>query len=517
MYKESMDGQTVVFIGDSFCKGYNLSYLNNNFNRINNSLQQVKDIYYKCNSSRSSWINYKQALLKESNRGISPIERILNGLKNDTLSKTLDELPECEFIDALGYKYIIGARDGMDSASSVRQLNHVFLPNIEKHFEDDKELGCKTLIVNFKTDVRNSIIIFNGIYVPYEMYKKSKTTIIYYETDDYPFPKDELGNYKIDWCTIIPYSWEDIEIINRDLRPIKREKEWLVFDEEISDDCLAFYNGVMYFFDINKYNEYYIKLRDIDIGNINNFKIEDIVLFRLADKNKLELKQQKLTGFLNVSEATAYFPATISNAIISYNGIDESNFIIKPDKKSIRFKIPYEIYQINQVLGLDDNSKVCAVNFYTGNLTNETFTAPQEELTIIANDLLQHYKDKLTIAEEKVNYLEKINDIIFDDYQEILYFDSKNPTRFNLRFIPVESSIKFYINGVRYDKDLYWIYNSDNKYIEWTYTQYNQGFDIDKRMVITVVYDLYYDINGITDKEAFKNKQKQLIKDDKID
>jgi hypothetical protein len=513
MYKESMDAQTVVFVGDSFCKGYSLSYLNKNFNRINNSLQKVKEIYYKCNGSRNSWINYKQALLKESNRGLRPIERILNAIKTDKLSKTLEELPECEFVDTLGYKYIIGPRDGMDSASSVRLLHHVLPNNIEKRFEDDKEKGCKKLIVNFKTDVRDSIIIFNGLFIPYEMYKQSKTTIVYYESEEYEFPKNDDGEYRLDWCTVIPYSWEDISIKDRNIKPIKREKEWLVFDEEIGDDCLVFYQGVMYFFEVNKYNEYYIKLQDLDIGNINNFNVDDIVVFRLEDKNKLELKQQRLIGFLNVNEATAYFPATISNSIITYNGIEQQNFIIKPDKKSIKFKIPYEIYQINHILGLDDNSKVYAVNFYTGNLTNETYTAPQHELTIIANDLLKHYKDKLTVAEEKVTYLEKLNDILFDDYQEVLHFDSNNPTKFKLRFIPIESSIKFYINGVRYDKDLYWTYNSDNKYIEWTYTAFNQGFDIDSRMVITVTYDLYYDINGITDKDAFKDKQKQVIKE----
>lgn len=210
MYKESMDGGTLLFKGDTYCKAYNLEYLNQNYNYINSNLQDVKDIYYKCNDSRNSWINYKRAILKEENKNIPYVDRILLALQNDLLSGNLEEIPETEYTDYLGYKYNIGPRDGMDSSSMVRKSFKILPSNIEKNIDYDADKKCYRLVVNFRTDVRNAIIIFNGLFQNYELYQGSNTTIAYYEKDGLVFPKDNDGIYRTDWCNIIPYIWEDV-------------------------------------------------------------------------------------------------------------------------------------------------------------------------------------------------------------------------------------------------------------------------------------------------------------------
>lgn len=530
MYKESMNAQTILFKGDSFCKAYDLSYLNNNYNKIAKYLQNVKDIYYKRNSSRSSWINYKQALLKPENKGLSFGERIILGAKNDKLSDRLEEIPETEYIDRGGFKYRIGARDGLDSASDLRTLHAILQMNITKKLipaENDND--CNKIIVNFRTDVSNAIITFNGLFEPYEAYKGSNNTVIYYEDlsrdveggKKFEFPRNDKGEIMLDWCHIMPYSWEDV-LIDEKFNSIRRQGDWFEFEHEVDSACLLFYNKVMYFFEVNPHNSKLVRILDLDIGNINNFVKEDVQVVRMRDKDGEKLKQQRLVGFYNESEKVVYFPSNITNAIITYNGT-RHEYIIRPDKKSIIFKIPADINMYFEP-GLDTNSRIYASCFYTGTLDGRSFyQMPNGELSRIANDILAEYKAKLDLSEQHIRSLERIlqddngNEIIYSGYEETLHetkdiINYPNNQVFILKFKPIEGTLRLYINGVYYNRDVFYTYDKDNKKIIWTYgvdANFN-GFDIDDTMIVTVKYDIYYKDNAdiITDIPAFKYANK---------
>jgi hypothetical protein len=500
MYKESMDGATLLFIGDTYAKAYNISYLNRNYNKINSNLQTVKKIYYKCNESRNSWINYKKALTKEENRNLSYVDRIILGIKNDFLSdEEFQAIPETEYTDYAGYTYTIGARDGLDSPCNIKQLTNILSSNITKKIEFDTVRGCKKLTVNFKSNIDNSLITFNGLFEPYEKTTENNcTSIIYYEENDFELPKDDDGNYYEDWCFVIPYKWEGITINETNEHPIKRDNEWLIFDNSVDSSCLLIYNKVLYDYTINTLDDHYIKISDSeDVGNSNNFELEDIRLIRLTSDDGLVVKQQKLEGFYNESDMTVYFPDAIDNALITYNGMYHKYFI-KPDRKSIKFKIPGDLV-LDVVEGIDESSLITAINFYTGDVACSIAEYSKTDLAKAANAMLNTYKNKLLMAESRVSELEKKTNLICDDYVQQLYIDTSNPNIFKLDYIPDEKSIRLSINGVEYDKDLYFTYTEETKEIEWTFTAFNNGFDLDSSMDITATYDYYYSVNNITD------------------
>jgi hypothetical protein len=501
-----MDGATIMFIGDTYCKAYNISYLNANYNKIMCNLQSVKKIYYKCNESRNSWINYKKALVKEQNKNLSYIERILRGLKNDFLSEEeFQDMPECEYTDYCGFTYTIGARDGLDDATSVKQLKQIYQNNIQKKIEYDVNEECYRLTVNFRTPIDDSLVTFNGLFEPFERIKDAKKTtmIVYYERDGLVFPKDSDGNYKEDWCYILPYVWNGVTIDEEFIYPIRREDEWLVFNEEIDSSYLIVYNKCLYQYEVNKYDSHYIKIGGgIDIGNSNNFKLEDIYAIKLRSEDDQLIKQQKLIGFYNEHDDTVYFPESIENALITYNGIHHS-YMIKPNRKSIKFKIPGDLV-LDTITGVDEESHIIAVNLYTGPSPVAAVDFPSSDLARAANQMIDIYRNKLKQAEDRVTALEKTRDLIYDDFNEQLEFSYDNPTTFTLSYIPDPKSLRLYINNVEYEKDIYFTYDADNKSIEWIFTEMNDGFDLSPEMEINVVYDLYYSVNNITDIDTFK-------------
>ena len=539
MYKESMNAHTVLFKGKQFCKAFDLTYLNENYEQISSQLQQVDEIYYKYRKSRSCWMNFKNALLRPENKDLLFSERIILGATNDKLSADLKEIPETEYIDKAGYKFTIGPRDGMDSISDLRQLSSTLKINIGKKLmlaDPDVKEDRNKIVVNFRTDIINSLITFNGLFEPYEKYKAGSFSVTYYEdlTKDvngdynFVFPRkepydfnDEKNPIRLDWCNIVPYSWKDIEIVKR-LDSIGRKGEWFEFEEEIGSDCLLFYNKVMYFFETNPHDPNCVRILDLDIGNINNFVKEDVFVVKFRDVNGKQLKQQRLVGFYNISDKVVYFPSDISNAIITYNG-NYHEYIIRPDKKSIVFKIPKDINMYFDP-DLNTKSRIYAVNFYTGTLDGRSFyQMPNAELSKIANGLLEEYKSKLDLSEQHNRELERIitdetgKEIIYSGYEEILSpIDDKlnypNYQVFVLKFRPIEGTLKLFINGVYYNKDIFYTYDPNNKKIIWTYGVNDtfNGFDITPEMIVTVKYDIYYKDNTdlIKDIEAFKQANK---------
>jgi len=452
MYKESMDGQTILFISDSFCKAYHLKYFNERYyDVINSQLTNVKEIYYKCNNSRNSWINYKQAM--QSQAGTTFIDKVLNAYK-DVLTNNIrlyKELPECEYIDAYGFKHNVGAKDGIDSPSAVKSRlllkpeNFEFTPGFEMIDGERKH----TLKVNFKADISDAIIIFNGCFYPYEK-QKDGTSVIYREKDGVEFPKkfDKYGrpvlnkdgsikifdpNKEREYYSIIPYTWSHVNKVWYEKEDgsridyfgaISMDGEWFEMEQEVDSGCLLFYNSVMYFYEINKHNDKFIKILDIDRGNSTNFDLSKVRMVRFVNENdKTPLKQQKMVGLFQKDKknTTVYFPSSVSDGILTYNGINET-YLINPDKKSIRFMMPHEVYGVNQDLltSIDSLSKIYCINFYTGDLDSNTFTMPHDELTNIANTLINEYKAEADRAKMKLSKLEKERQLVYPNYKDTI-------------------------------------------------------------------------------------------------
>jgi len=522
MYKEYMDGQTIMFKSDSFCRAYHLKYFNEHYSTINSQLVNVKEIYYKCKNSRSSWINYRKAMLSQI--GIHFVDKITNAPK--LTNEELYLLPDCEYIDAYGFKHLIGARDGLDSPSAVKSRLSLKPVNFEMKLYYDIIDGARKyrLDVNFKADVSNALVIFNGCYYPYKI-KKDGIIITYYEEDGVEFPKkydkyglpilEDDGSVKIfdpkenrEYYNIIPYTWAHVTKEN-EFYASSRNGEWIQMSEPVDSGCVLFYNSVMYFYEINKQNDYLIRILDIDFGNSSNFDINDIKMVRFVNENKNQgvLKQQKLVGLFQIDKkhAMVYFPSSVAEGMITYNGINET-FLINPDKKSLRFMMPHEVYGMNHDLftTICEGSKISCINFYTGDLDGNIYSMPHDELTGIANKLINKYKMDAKKAEDELNKLQEKVGLVYSNYKDTIteykQIEIEGVLRpyFELKYKPIESSIKLFINGVAYKNDTYFYYYlKDNvtPILIWDYLEMDNGFDIQSDFDVTVVYDVLYSEN----------------------
>ncbi|WP_312339261.1 hypothetical protein [Anaerospora hongkongensis] len=84
----------------------------------------------------------------------------------------------------------------------------------------------------------------------------------------------------------------------------------------------------------------------------------------------------------------------------------------------------------------------------------------------------------------------------FEDFsQDIVVISEMPTTEFVLKYKPC-SPIQVFINGLLY-KDSNWTYvKADNKII-WNFTEENDGFNIDKDFVVSLIYDFLYSENVV--------------------
>jgi len=522
MYKEYMDGQTIMFKSNSFCKAYHLKYFNEHYNTINAQLTNVKEIYYKCKNSRASWVDYRKAML--SYPGVSFVDKIMKAPKLTTAE--LSNLAECEYTDAYGFTHTIGARDGLDSPSAIKSRLLLKPVNFELklYYEMVNNERKYRLDVNFKADISNAIIIFNGCYYPYRP-KKDGISITYYEEDGVEFPAkfdkfgrpvyDTDGSIKIfdpkedrEYYNVIPYTWAHVTK-DHEFTATGRDGDWIRMAEPVDSGCLLFYNAVMYFYEVNKQDDCLIKIQDIDEGNTAHFNLPDIKMVKFVNENNNqgELKQQRMVGLFQVDEkqATVYFPSSVSEGILTYKGINET-FLINPDKKSLKFLMPHETYGMNYDLltTISEGSKIYCTNFYTGDLDGNVYTMPHEELTGIANKLINKYKLQAEKAEKALNKMQEEARLVYPNYKDTIRkfkqgeFDGAIRPYFELKYKPIESTIKLFINGVAYKSNTYFYYhllNGITPIIVWDYLEMDNGFDIHSSFDITAVYDVLYSEN----------------------
>jgi hypothetical protein len=604
-YKNIIDKNSILIICKK--KGISFAFSYKKINNYKDLLNSNNLVYYKYDkdewyiihdlSNIDNFINYLN-----SNKGKNTKNYNVDKLTIPSISK----LPACNFIDEFGFEYIIPNGDGHENKKELvpecRHLLRVYPKNIKKDLVYDHDKKCYKLLVDFHTDIRNAIITLNGLFEPYEIVKGSYSKIVYYsseydsngfqvllDNENQPYRKN--NKYDTDCYRLNPYIWSHLEIKSRENKCLKlNDAGWYEFEKEFESGTLLFYNKVLYNYMINPVNSKCIKIMDLSRGNISNFVIEDFNAITLRDTKGIKIWQEKLLGFYNESNNTVYFESSIANSLILYNGIGFSYFL-RPSDSSIKLKIPESINQDIDT-GIDDNSKIIAINFYSGYIPINNYIVPQGNISELCNIVLRKYKLELENTTKELNKFKKIYEnieefiyqqeftitnitydleldfkptidanfkifinkkilstklwsytfennknilkidnsveikkddvikiyykingevsLLYDDYYEYLKpIDKLSPHIFRLSYIPEIGSIRLFINGIEYLAPNYWIYDEDNRYIEWGWIKENGGFNIDDTFDVVAVYDLKYTTNNIINKDYFIEQQSQ--------
>lgn len=104
---------------------------------------------------------------------------------------------------------------------------------------------------------------------------------------------------------------------------------------------------------------------------------------------------------------------------------------------------------------------------------------------------LDNPKDISTIAPSIKEAILKLSEEIesskrITDYKDEYYTTGPAPMHaFLLTFTPIESTVKFYVNGVQYDCS----YDPATRLAHWLFTEGNGGFDLTEGFAVTIIYD----------------------------
>lgn len=587
--KEQMDAMTILFKSETESMAYNLKYLNENFNTISPSLRNIEFIYCKLNDSRSSWFDYKQALLTEStsyhNHAVGKEVKYSYEFREAIrsarykLSPSLDELPETTYTDIDGYVHKIGPRDGLDSG-----MNELPLYTEEGHVQSIQ--GDK-VIVKFRTqDVRNSIITVNGLFFDNydfskneskyfnEIYDKEfvnlkKNTTIEYSMEEIlhhydfsnvnsPINIDEFNKrtysekiryFKENYVFKL-FKWKNVKI-SREYHSIGVVDGWFKFDQPVDDGCLIFYNKVLHFYEQHRNNfkeikngeqkQYYVRLAG-DMGNINNYKSEDVTMVKLTqmvknDEGYTENKPVKLeafSGYLDRDTFIVRFPKPVNNALLTYNGIHHQyityrdgyniEFMVGPNRlaeheklyKNLKFEPGMDEEQYERIkkkqenylehkndldeLGIKNNLKerqfknafldgvpINGVNVYNWNAENVEVVNVNKNLMRNMDIIVNHYVRELKYANRKLHEIQTVTRGVYDDFVDELVIVNNENNLFTLRYPAIQDTLRLYINGVLYYEKHHYnivekVNDTEGKTIKWTFTG-EEGINLTKNNV----------------------------------
>lgn len=503
-YKNIIDRDSILFICKK--KGISIAVSYKTINKYSNLINSNNLIYYKYD--KDEWFLLND--LDNIDGSINAIKNTKGKINNNIIIKldikTISKLPACNYIDEFGYEYIIPNGDGhelkkKDLIPECRHLLRVYPNNIHKELVYDNEKRCYKLLVNFNTDVSNALITMNGIFEPYEFIKGSKTKIVFYSAtenengfqvlrdNENEVYRTETGEFDTSYYNIFPYIWSHLEITNRQNKCIQlTDTGWYEFEYEFEPGTLLFYNKVIYDYMVNPVNSKYIKILNLSRGNISNFVIEDLNAITLRDMKNKKIWQEKLIGFYNESDNIVYFESSVANSIILYNGIG-SSYIHTNSESAVKLKIPEYINQ-DIMTGIDDNSKIMAINFYSGYIPINNYVVPQGKISELCNITLKTYKDKLVRTTNELNKFKKIyNNISNIVYKQTLIVNEDNVNTIELDFKPdLDTNFKIFINNKLISTKL-WSYSfTDNKNI----------LTLDKSIKLKKddIINLYYKLNG---------------------
>jgi hypothetical protein len=167
------------------------------------------------------------------------------------------------------------------------------------------------LLIEFNTNIRNSIISLNGLFYSY--------TII----DDTHIKYNSSIPYEVDLAlnNIYVYNWFNVQIDNV-LQPTNIVGDYIEFDGRIVNCYILFYQNKLIEAGKHEWNKKLIK--PVGIGNIAGSNVNDyrLITFKSIDGlSKLSVLQLK--GLNLLPDKLSYFQVEIDRSIITYNGINE--------------------------------------------------------------------------------------------------------------------------------------------------------------------------------------------------
>jgi hypothetical protein len=116
-------------------------------------------------------------------------------------------------------------------------------------------------------------------------------------------------------------------------------------------------------------------------------------------------------------------------------------------------------------------------------------------LALSIQDIISAYQNIIDVYRQNVDDLNKIKDVIIDDYNDNLTVNHLKPNEFNLQHTPQHGSTRLFINSEFYNENDEFILDYPNKKLYWMFTLANGGFDLEDDFDITAVYDYYIETN----------------------
>lgn len=512
--KKHMDKDTIVYVGNGFSFGYNFELMKKKPQLVDKRVLEATKVYYKVGEKLDTWVDYQRAI--QNNVG-SHQERLEKALKNPnmTLSNELYELPETIYCDIYENQYKILPNDGKSLGSfwheridyfidtpvykpTLRQINysraqnHIDLPVYEIDLE-----------VEFKQPVTDSLITLNGFYLPYD--ELAENVILFRGIKNFlssSAPLDDMDRYTNYYdYEVAVHKWKGVRK-EKVLKPYMLEGRTLTFREKINQHGFLMYNGLLYNYDLVKENEsdtesnkIMLRLDEIDYYIIDELVLKDFTYIQFGLENpisdEIELKRFEIYGINNILPEEVEFNRKIKDAMIVCNHL---NF-------SYHFQDAYTIKYPDGINGicdfLDNETPVKAIFLITG---KKGITSAGYDNAVIEDEM------------EFEDIIKREYEPFFNDYQDILTLSGNKYTPLYIKYKPINGTLRLFINGVRYDENIHFKYDSINRAIVWLFDKSEGGFDLKEEFQYTAVYDMKFYENGISDIRKFIKDYKTLIK-----
>jgi len=327
--KEMMDISTILFKGDNFSLAYNENYFKKNFHSIIERVKDATHIYFKFKGERGSWFNIRHSF--DILNGFE-LEKYFNGFRLHKLSGSLQEIPETIYTDRYGYIYTIPRRDGLSILNFITRFQ-------ENQITGNKSIDFSgNLIVDFNVDISNALITLKCLFYPYVKVTNNRIKFLQSETF-YNSNEPQTNEVQV-------FLWENL--LKQDpISPISRDEEWFVFQNNIDQNSVMIYNGVMYRYQVNLNNPKRLKIEGLSVSDYSTFDISRMKLIKFVHTDPtLEVSKIDFIGNNNYSQNFSQFTEDISNAMVLYNGIYHS-YTLSGNNKVVNYAVPQTLHSFS--------------------------------------------------------------------------------------------------------------------------------------------------------------------------
>jgi len=357
----SLPKNTILFkINDNQAIAYDFDYFKTHFRED----LLTNKIYFKTSEKRDSWIDFKKAIVLNTG---SIYERISASLNNPSLYIDCMEIPATKYYCKDGRCKNYPPFDGFYSTKITLQNKSIYnkkayLSRDDLNFDYHAisyVFNENDLIVTFPESIENAIISLNMIFYKYELLEPNK--IIYYSIKDKLSVYDTNGDPEArSYCLKFNiYRWSNL-IKSSPINPESRLENGLLMPTNMNQDCLIFYNGVLYTYTISKTNKRLIYLDGLSSDKIDSLKKVFVYKFITTIEN-MNIQTYIEKGIPNRYENSIDFMVPVCNSLIIYNGLDHEYLIEEDDAISY----PRSIYSVNEV---NSHCSCLSINF-TGNIS----------------------------------------------------------------------------------------------------------------------------------------------------